>query len=140
MLREVKDLGIASQTAVSSSSTLNDTCSALKLKNRLNNTDSQEYQTLVENSLLITNGTALENKEQVFAFKKDNVRAIPKTVRVVKRSKLLAKLTKVLTFVIQIAVMVLSLSGLVSIGTCFALGLILLGLVGFMQLLEIAEL
>ena len=140
MLRELKDLGVLSQTAIGDSDTLNDTCDNLKLKNRLNATSGEEYENLVKDSLLITEQNASINNQELFSYNKDEIRAIPKTVRVTKRANLLKKLSTVLGWSVQIVAMVLSLSGLVSIGWCMLGGLILTGLLGLMQLFELVEL
>ena len=140
MIREVKDLGVEKQIAVASSQTLNDTCQQLKLKNRINSTSGEEFDNAINNSLYFNQAEATFNGEKVFAYNSQDIRAIPKTLRVVKRSKLLAKLTTILGVATQSIFAILALSGLVSLSWCFVGVLILSGLLGVMQLFELVEL
>jgi len=140
LLREVKDLGISKQTAVSNSETLNETCNQLKLKNRVNSLSGENYESAIKDSFLFDNGNAFLNGEKVFSFEPSDIRSIPKTLRRVIKAKQLKGWTFALVIASQVVFMLLALSGLLNIFWCLLGGIILSGLLGLMQLLMLVEL
>lgn len=141
MIREVKDLGVTSQTAFGTDEqSLNLTCDMLKLKNRV---------LVNQENCLETNGSLVVDKlndkisasvcgTEIFNIK-DNLRAIPKVYSASKRAKLLKKLTYILGGVAQGLIFVLTCISVLTFSSAVLLSVPLMDLVGVMNLLEIVE-
>ena len=144
MIREVKDLGVQTQTAISlCGDSLNQTCDQLKLKNRVENISQEELQTLTQNAIYYekSNGKiiAKQNDQTIFTAKEENLRAIPKTFKNSKKAKLLKKISMVSCVAIQALLIVLGVGEILSIATSICLALTLTGLVGALNFVQLSE-
>ena len=144
MIREIKDLGVQTQTAISlCGDSLNQTCDQLKLKNRVENISQEELQTLTQNAIYYekSNGKiiAKQNDQTIFTTKEENLRAIPKTFKNSKKAKLFKKISMVSCVAIQALLIVLGVGEILSIATSICLALTLTGLVGALNFVQLSE-